>query len=1708
MMRHARTTGCLLVCGLLFAGWGERWRAAAAEDAVAAGLQAAEESFRRNDGQAAAAILEKLAPQAVGQPREADVQRRLGDCYVRLGRIVDALTAYRKAEERYDAPPPNPRGSWDMAVAIGDLLIRSGDRKQTLRHYEGELRRTDREQRAELYRRIMQVQQELGDFDGGLKTIETAGAEFSDTDAFGNRRPYGSFKDELVFRKAELLRVAKRGDEAKKIFLELPGKAAPAEKWGVTWDVARKLRDMGQQTDAIRLYESLYPLASDAGAKESLFREISWSFNEMERLGDAWPALRKLAGGSPDDRYLAAGQLAYAYERRWMFVPMAVICKEVADLGGLSPVRRIDALLNASHWAWRGGDYANGSDGLTTANVEMPEKVKDPGEADRLRRRMAGIYREREHVQYAMALYRKSAEIRGGWEKADYELLYNYGLCLEARGQLNDAADYLARVAQATGDRGDRINAWNAYRRCRWQAGDLVPLSRARRDDLPGAYQPYDRGWHEQVVRDAGWAYGYGLEGRALEQMIRRLNEEMKQAEIALKSAEDAAQALTEEKNAQQDTAAIEARKAKLDGLNRLAGENRNTIAECQKRNAELQSQYDSLKPKLGRFRIEIPVPVVYAGDPAGLDLWCVNATTGDLQAVKLDVTLGKSRQTIEVGSLPSLVTAKVPVQPAAEGLGKARKASLTVRTEALGEEKATIRVLAMPSPVPLDFANGQIVIEAETGSCFNTVKETEEDGKRTILALDKGAGSGAVDYFLKVSAPCRVTTIMGCAGPAWDQPPEAITLQMDDGGPQTWFTWDGRRLNRIFPEYELTPGVHRLRVVVWNPTVRLDQVLIRPSFRYRLAAFINPEGYAGTFFSDEKAKFNAQLHNLADRPVSLPGAVEVLDMYGKVMTSESVAADIPADGRWERTFEMRPASQGMMQLKAKLKADMGLFESGLEFASIFRPAEGFRFDSPFLQKTGDLGLAARVGVKWVHFELNWREMEPAKGVYAWGAMDGRANAARADKLYLAVLLSHAPDWAIAWGGRVPGHRRGDDSPSPDHFDDYTEFCYQFAKRYGDVVKLYEVWNEPWEGGGISGWGASGQHMRNLTRALWKGVKRAEKELYPNPTRPEDCLLVGGLDSDANNLDNVFTDPDFLRDCIDVITVHTTTTPFFTHKLFLHHEARRLGKRMWDTESWSGNFPVSIIMNLSRGLEKSQPISPGQFGDRVTWVQHSALAHFIEDTKFYKEVNPQCLPYVFLFKSPDGAKKTAVVFGQLGPWGSYVGQMWDEIRVNGEMIVDDPKNEFEAFNGYGNALAKRNGQCVIPLNQEEHFFVTTRGDIGGLDEALAKAKVTGITPPVQISLDDFTRPPEDKPDMVVRVVNAVNEPLNGTVSVELQGGIKLAETAKEFKGLESGQTLELRFKTAGGSIGKANVFPVRVTVRSERGEAVHTENLAVSCIVQGTPVIDGDVGEWSRLGAIPVALYPKRVGVDYWAGAKYEWIEVPKFSRDDKDSYAEAAAMWDPTHFYFMMKVRTDAGFQRGSMLKDPWYEMMPKPGEYVYKWGPQIPGGISRLRIAFDSIPNTGADLLGYDPASPTFKRFAYPATDYEYSLYEITGGTEVWRHKAPGVRWDDYYPFSPLPTNGLCQQVIPDAKLAFKHDEKNGVWYVECAMPLSELSELKPEPGRQTGFNFMITDIGHWSEGRSACKLNVLAFHPYWGGAYSHETQWGFTGPRKQLR
>ncbi|HHW87457.1 MAG TPA: hypothetical protein GX400_14780 [Chloroflexi bacterium] len=96
-------------------------------------------------------------------------------------------------------------------------------------------------------------------------------------------------------------------------------------------------------------------------------------------------------------------------------------------------------------------------------------------------------------------------------------------------------------------------------------------------------------------------------------------------------------------------------------------------------------------------------------------------------------------------------------------------------------------------------------------------------------------------------------------------------------------------------------------------------------------------------------------------------------------------------------------------------------------------------------------------GFGWVRLHFNWSAIEPAPGRFDWSETDRLVAAITNAGLEPVVVLNTTPDWALAPEDAVAANRLA----PPSDFTDFARFAAAFARRYGDRVRYYQLWDEP-----------------------------------------------------------------------------------------------------------------------------------------------------------------------------------------------------------------------------------------------------------------------------------------------------------------------------------------------------------------------------------------------------------------------------------------------------------------------------------------------------------------------------------------------------------------------------------------------------------------------------------------------------------------------
>ncbi len=251
----------------------------------------------------------------------------------------------------------------------------------------------------------------------------------------------------------------------------------------------------------------------------------------------------------------------------------------------------------------------------------------------------------------------------------------------------------------------------------------------------------------------------------------------------------------------------------------------------------------------------------------------------------------------------------------------------------------------------------------------------------------------------------------------------------------------------------------------------------------------------------------------------------------------------------------------------------------------------------------------------------------------------------------------------------------------PKYDADFRRFVENIVTEYGwprGPVNGIKLWNEPWEGLSISGWGADMVRYRELYRIMGEATRAAEKT-------SGNQVLVGGCDSSSNTFDKLFpNESEEFTPYFDFCSIHYQglSAPSLYRRWIERPGRDRV--LIWDTESWTANADDTLAMviaaNRAAGYDRSMGFYCGYvFGN----YEHHAPNHkasakimtdagmrqtelplhafpmaaalgaaqkFIGEREFDQLLFPEGLPYVFRFHGLDGNADDATILiaGDLG----------------------------------------------------------------------------------------------------------------------------------------------------------------------------------------------------------------------------------------------------------------------------------------------------------------------------------------------------------------------------------------------------------------------------------------------------------------------------
>ena len=564
----------------------------------------------------------------------------------------------------------------------------------------------------------------------------------------------------------------------------------------------------------------------------------------------------------------------------------------------------------------------------------------------------------------------------------------------------------------------------------------------------------------------------------------------------------------------------------------------------------------------------------------------------------------------------------------------------------------------------------------------------------------------------------------------------------------------------------------------------------------------------------------------------------------------------------------------------------------------------------------------------------------------------------------------------------------------PSYDDDFQKWTYQFARDFGwprGPINAFSLWNEPWEGISISGWGADMMRYRAMYTHMYQGVAQARQN---DGAR----VLVGGCDSSSNAMDKLFSDgTNAMLPMFDFLSIHYQgLTSMATVKDWVNRKSPNGRVKVWDTESWVANtddrVAALVAGDRAAGYDRAMGVYGGNICDsgdvemhlpggktrRVPFIHAwstaasvGATQHFIGERPFSKLLFSNGLPWVMLFgglnNNPDDG--TAVVAGDLGeefgadnlPFRTARGfaerrhKAALRVRLAKLPAADRPKlqaqidtpetlsgasltladdgGRFHLYDFYGNIIPPRSGRITVPLDGRG-FFLRANGAPGSfaaLTRALRAGHTEGIEP-LALVAHDLLAPVGTHPTLHLTLTNVLNRPVAGRLRLTVGG---LTVRAPGPLTLGPNETRQVSLPVTGGQATADNTYPLLATFEAGAdGRAQLAEDIHVNQIARRTITVDGNLGDWKGIMPQTVTSGPAVRSLTEAA-----WFPFQSFDPKVGAGFATGYLAYDDDNFYFAAKVADatpDAGTVRFATRDDGEY-FYPATSDIVRLQKPQI---------------------------------------------------------------------------------------------------------------------------------------------------------------------------
>ncbi len=740
------------------------------------------------------------------------------------------------------------------------------------------------------------------------------------------------------------------------------------------------------------------------------------------------------------------------------------------------------------------------------------------------------------------------------------------------------------------------------------------------------------------------------------------------------------------------------------------------------------------------------------------------------------------------------------------------------------------------------------------------------------------------------------------------------------------------------------------------------------------------------------------------------------------------------------------------------------------------------------------LDTVARLGYKWVRTDgfPNWNGVATRNhnggpdGPFDWTNTDAQMECYRKNNLWIMSNMYGGPQDAVTKNNQNAYNM----VHQPMYDDTWGLFVEEAVRRYcgkdgTGPLQIIDYYNEPWEGGGISGWKSDSARYRTLYKIIYDRAHKASS-----------FINVGGSSSIMNTEDKFFTVKDWQKNYkFDVLTDHYVQP----YACWGPREAKKLGIYSIETETWMGSSPDRLVATsthfLAAGQKKVAPNHPdqllwknGELMCRPTAVAANIFLYFTAGLEFEKIAFTDHLPW--LYQWGKGKDACYILAGDRSMINTDALTMYDQIKADGTIKLNSQGGKIKAYDIFGNLYPVDKGVYDLPCSFTSVYLKASSLTPEQVSTAVNSARMNKVKP-VEIFADDFVAPVTETKSVDFDVHNVLNRKITGNIHVTAPATITLDKISMPVA-LNPGETISLHFPIKTATVNPANAYEFAFVFEGIDGMAELREVLAVNAITFGTPTLDGTTTGWEK--ATPVITHGSDLKRDMSERAWRPWEQ----EKDVTNGLAEFRFMWDEKNVYMMVRDRNKDWTPKATLASRNENLLFGKDDmaqTYIGDIFQSLPGSGHCLQLAI-ALGERRKMLL--PQTNVPDKMIVQADTDYEYDIWKTTDGKdEIWRSATPTLGLFNFLPrCMPQGYNG----VPAGAKVAIKRDGIDTIYQI--AIPLTDMPELAPQAGKSFKMTFALPGSGiFFGTGRSRTRMNSLTLLPTWSSSPSNDIRWGFT-------